>query len=208
MLDGSTGRVAHSTTQFALRQDSRRHSRAGLALTGLAVSPADSCVFALCASQALVVCRAHWMKNAEVRPLARLSFGDTEAAAQLSQPGAAAVQVAFSRTHPEHLYCSDPSSPGTLLLLDYANQAVVKTIVVPVEGGAAITALALDPAERLLAAGTSSGTVLLLRLESEAWAELAAHAAEASVVGLAFSDCGSELFSAAGSATFVWQLTA
>ena len=76
----------------------------------------------------------------------------------------------------------------------------------PLAAGAHVTALALHPRETLLAAGTSSGTVLLLRLESEAWVELAAHGEGTPVAGLAFSTCGRQLFSAAGSATFQWGI--
>lgn len=80
----------------------------------------------------------------------------------------------------------------------------MKTLLAPLAAGAHITALALHPRETLLAAGTSRGGVLLLRLDTEAWADLAAHSEGAPVAGLAFSACGRRLFSAAGSATFEW----
>lgn len=210
VLDGSSGQVAARTMQFAQLQDSGRRSTSGLEVAGLTVCPTDSSVFALAGPCALVVCRAHWMKNAEVRALARLSFGAADgagsghSAAEPCGGSVAVAQVAFSRAHPGHLYCTDPLQPGQLMLLDFTAQAVIKTLVAPLAGGAHITALALNPQETLLAAGTSSGTVLLLRLQTEAWAELAAHAAGAPVAGLAFSPCGKQLFSAGTSATFVW----
>lgn len=82
----------------------------------------------------------------------------------------------------------------------------MKTLLAPLAAGAHITALALHPRETLLAAGTSRGGVLLLRLDTEAWVDLAAHSEGASVAGLAFSACGRRLFSAAGSATFEWAV--
>lgn len=214
VLEGGSGQVAHRTMQFAVRQDSGRQCPSNFPLTSLAVCPTDSAVFALCGRQDLVVCRAHWLKNAAVHPLARLSFSAADrsstAAADSEPPEPSGqqqhhgpvVHVAFSR-HEGHLFCTDPSHPGQLLLLDYTTQAVVKTLLAPLAAGA-ITALALHPKETLVAVGTSGGGVLLLRLDTEAWAELAAHAEGAPVAGLAFSTCGSRLFSAQGTATFEW----
>ena len=171
--------------------------------------PADSAVVALCGQQDLVVCKATWAKNADVHAMSRLSFGaadSAEAGARDAAAAAAAVQAVFSRANPQHLYCTNPRDSGQLLLFDYSNQAVIKTMLAPLAGRAAITALALHPQEELLAAGTTAGSVLLLRLDSEAWAELAAHAEGMPVAGLAFSTCGGKLFSAAGTATFVWEI--
>lgn len=228
--------------QFATRQDSGRACPSNFPAAGLAPCPADAAVFALCGASDLAVCRAHWLKNAAVHVLARLAFrpSDHAAAAQLraaAPPGnGAAVQVAFSRAHAGHLYCTDPSHPGQLLLLDYESQVgglppaelpglharprphslarlrappplpqeIVKTLLAPLAAGAHITALALHPRETLLAAGTSGGGVLLLRLDTEAWAELAAHGEGWPVAGLAFAACGRRLFSAAGGATLEW----
>lgn len=209
VLDGASGRAAHRTMQFAVQQDSGRRCPSNFPLVGLAVCPTDSAVFALCGQQDLVVCKAAWAKNADVHAMARLSFGtagSAAAGAAGSTATAACVQATFSRAHPQHLYCTNPCDAGQLLLFDYSTQAVIKTLLAPLEGGAAITALALHPRESLLAAGTTAGTVLLLRLESEAWADLAAHAEGVPVAGLAFSACGSQLFSAAGTATFVWDI--
>ncbi|KAL4458496.1 hypothetical protein ABPG75_013361 [Micractinium tetrahymenae] len=225
LLDGASGQVAHRTLQFAVRQESGRLCPSNFPVTGLAAHPADPAVFALAGQQHLLVCKAAWTKTATITPLARLSFGPASgtAAAPLEEApppaeesagqeapsaAAAAVRVAFSRAHPGHLYCSNPAAPGQLLLLDYTTQAVVKTLLAPVADSAAITSLALHPTEALLAAGTSAGTVLLLRLETEAWAELAAHAEGAAVVGLGFSPCGRRLFSAAAGAcaTLCWEL--
>lgn len=216
VLDGSSGQVAHRTLQFAVRQDSGRLCPANFRLTGLAVHPADSALFALCGQQELQVCKATWVKNAAVTPLARLSFAPAGCASRAhgerseEAPGVPlAVQAVFSRAHPGHLYCSNPAAPGQLLLFDYSTQAILKTLLAPMVGGAHITSLALHPAETLLAAGTSAGSVLLLRLETESWAELAAHGEGAPVVGLAFTACGRRLFSAAAAAsaaTFEWEL--
>ncbi len=206
--------------QFAVQQDSGRRSAAAFPVLGLTVCPTDTAVFALSGQQDVVVCRAHFLKNAEVRTLARLSFGAPDRAAAAGGEAAvapagtaraagapAAVQVALSSCHSGLLYCTDTSSPGALLLLDYTTQDIIKTLVAPLaDRGSALTALALSPDERLLAAGTSAGTVLLLRLETEAWTELAAHAAGAPVKGLAFSSCGTRLWSAAGTATYEWEV--
>ena len=194
--------------QFAVHQDSGRQCPSNFPLAGLAVCPADSAVFALCGQQDLAVCKAAWAKNADVHAMARLTFGTPgSAAVAAADPAAtaASVQAVFSRAHPQHLYCTNPWA-GQLLLFDYSTQAIIKTLLAPLAGGAAITALALHPREALLAAGTTAGSVLLLRLESEAWAELAAHAEGVPVAGLAFSACGSKLFSAAGTATFAWDI--
>lgn len=216
VLSGASGQVAHRSMQFAVQQDSGRQSRANFPVHGLTVCPTDSSVFALSGQHGLVVCRAHWMKAAALHPLARLSFGAADATgppaaaaggeeeAPGQQRAAVVAQVTFSRAHPEHLYCTDPSAPGQLLLLDFASQATIKTLFAPLAAGAAITALALDPKESLLAAGTSGGTVLLLRLATEAWSELTAHSS--AVTGLAFTAGGIRLISAAGTATFVWDV--
>lgn len=225
LLDGGSGQVAYRTLQFAVRQESGRLCPSNFPLTGLAPHPADPTVLALAGPRALLVCKAAWTKTAAITPLARLSFGpaDDAAATVLGDPpgmGAdadevpflarapAGVQVAFSRAHPGHIYCSDPGAPGQLLLYDYTTQAVVKALMAPLAGGAAITSLALHPAEAVLAAGTSAGTVLLLRLETEAWAELAAHVEGTAVVGLGFSPCGRQMCSAAAGAcvTLCWEL--
>ena len=214
LLDGASGQTAHRIMQFAVQQDSGRRSVSAFPLAGLTVCPTDSAVLALCGEQDVVVCRVHFLKNAEVRTLARLSFGPPNragagsgAATVQASMNPAAVQVAFSRSHPGHLYCTDTSSRGALLLLDYTSQAIVKTLVAPLaDCSSAITALALNPEESLLAAGTSAGTVLLLRLQTEAWSELAAHAEGVAVKGLAFSSCGTRLWSAAGTATLEWEV--
>lgn len=215
LLDGSSGQAAHRIMQFAVQQDSGRRGASAFPVAGLTVCPTDSSLFALSGEQDVVVCRAHFLKNAEVRALARLSFrapdhaaaGSGTAAMEPAAAAPAAVQVVFSRAHAGHLYCTDTSSPGALLLLDYTSQAVIKTLVAPLaDRSSAITALALNPDESLLAAVTSAGTVLLLRLETEAWTELAAHATGAPVKGLAFSSCGTRLWSAAGTATFEWEV--
>lgn len=214
LLDGASGQTAHRIMQFAVQQDSGRRSASAFPLAGLNVCPTDSAVFALSGEQDVVVCRAHFLKNAEVRTLARLSFGPPDSAAAgngaataHASMNPAAVQVAFSRSHAHHLYCTDTSSRGALLLLDYTSQAIVKTLVAPLaDCGSAITALALNPEESLLAAGTSAGTVLLLRLQTEAWTELAAHDEGVAVKGLGFSSCGTRLWSAAGTATLEWEV--
>lgn len=131
MLDGGSGQVAHRCMQFATRQDSGRACPSNFPAAGLALCPADPAVFALCGATALAVCRAHWLKNAAVHVLARLSFGpsDSASAAGMQEQRAAAapvagsaVQAAFSRAHAGHLYCTDPCHPGQLLLLDYESQ--------------------------------------------------------------------------------------
>jgi hypothetical protein len=203
VLDGGTGKVAHRSMQFAAMQDSGRRCPANFPLAGLAVCPADSAVFVLCGEQGLVVCRSAWSKNAAVHTLARLNFAAPDAASPGAPPGAA-VQVAFSCRHPGHLYCTNPTEPGQLLLFDYSRVSVIKTLLVPLAGSTAITALSLHPTEELLAVGTASGSVLLLRLETEAWSELSAHGGNNAVVGLAFSACGGRLFTAAGTAAFEW----
>jgi WD40 repeat protein len=116
------------------------------------------------------------------------------------------VRVAFSSAHPGHLYCTNPRDRAQILLFDYSTVAVVKTLLAPLAGGEAVTALALHPREELLAVGTAAGSLLLLRLETEAWAEVSAHGEGEAVAGLAFSACGSKLYSAAGTATFVWSV--
>ena len=208
VLDGASGQAAHRTMQFAVQQDSGRRCPSNFPLAGLAVCPADSAVFALCGQQELVVCKATWAKNADVHAMARLCFGAAGSAAGAGEVGdtAASVQAVFSRAHPQHIYCTNPRGGGQLLLFDYSTQAVIKTMLAPLAGSGAITSLALHPRETLLAAGTTAGSVLLLRLESEAWAELAAHAEGVPVAGLAFSTCGGKLFSAAGTATFIWDI--
>lgn len=216
VLDGSSGQVAHRTMQYATAQESGRQCPSNFPVAGLAVCPVDTSLFVLCGRLELAVCRAAWTKNAAVHTLARLSFGPADAAvasrgavaASLAADGspAPAVQVAFSRTHPSHLYCTNPADPGQLLLFDYGTRAVIKTVMAPLVGGTGITVLALHPKEELLAVGSTNGSVLLLRLETEAWAELSAHAEWEPVVGLAFSACGRRLFTAAGTATFVWEV--
>lgn len=225
LLDGGSGQVAHRTLQFAVRQESGRLCPSNFRLVGLAVHPADPSVLALAGTESLLVCKAAWTKTAALTSLTRISFSPAGGAAAplleaapegaaagqegpLAPTAAAAVHVAFSTAHPGHLYCSNPGAPGQLLLYDYTTQEVVKTLLAPLAGGAAITSVALHPSEVLLAAGTSAGTVLLLRLETEAWADLAAHAEGAAVVGLGFSPCGQRLFSAAAGActTLCWEL--
>ena len=71
----------------------------------------------------------------------------------------------------------------------------MKTISVAAASGQ-ITALAVAPADRLLAAGTLKGTVLFMRGDTEAWCEVGGQGA--AVRGLAFSRCGSKLYSVAG----------
>ena len=221
VLDGSSGQVAHRTMQYAVVQDSGRRCPSSFPVAGLAVCPRDTALFVLCGQQNLAVCRAAWTKHAAIHTLARLSFGAASGASGISElqqagsgtlPASTAaappVQAAFSRAHPSHLYCTNPADPGQLLLFDYGTRAVVKTLLAPLAGTAGITALALHPQEELLAAGTTAGSVLLLRLETEAWAELSAHGEGEAVAGLAFSACGRQLFSAAGTATFVWHINA
>lgn len=217
VLAGASGQLLHKSMQFATVQESGWRCPSNFQLAGLAACPTDASVLALCGRRALTICRAHWQKNCEMQPLGRWRFGPADdgssagadggapdsSAAQEPQP---AVQVAFSRAHAGHLYCTDPRHPGHLLLLDSSAGATLKTLVAPL-AGAYITSLALQPCgEGLLAAGTSSGSVLLLRLETEAWVEIAAHAAGAAVRGLAFTACGARLYSSAGTATVGWDV--
>ena len=221
VLDGASGKVAHRSAQFAVGQGGGPQGT-NLELTGLVACPADGgTVFALCGQRGLRVCQAQWTKQADVRTLAHLDLGPppglpprhslppVAAAASAELDGTPPVLAAFSRVHPSHLYCTSPAVDGRqLLLFDFARQVIVKTLLVPLAAGAAggITALALHPREELLAVGTGRGSILLLRLETEAWAELAAHGGDASVVGLAFSACGGRIYSTAGTATFVWEI--
>lgn len=117
----------------------------------------------------------------------------------------AAPAIAFSSAHPGHAYCAFPSphQPATIQLHDCAWGSIIKTISLAASAGPA-TALAVSPGDRLLAVGSAAGTVRLLRGDTEAWAELAGHGAP--VRWLAFSRCERKLYSAAGSAVFVWDL--
>jgi hypothetical protein len=211
--------VARRTLQFAVRQESGRRCPSNFPLTSLDVCPLDGALFALCGRRDLLVCKAAWTKTPALTPLARLSFGAADGSVDLEDdapcasggtqyPTSPSVQAAFSRAHPGHLYASNPVAPGQVLLYDYTTRAVAKTLLAPLPPGAAISVLALHPGETQLAVGTTAGSVLLLRLESEAWAELAAHGEGGAVAGLAFSACGTRLYSGAAGAcaTLVWQL--
>lgn len=114
--------------------------------------------------------------------------------------------VAFSTAHAGHLYCAFPSQqPANIQLHDCATGGILKTIPVVATGGA-ITALAVSARDELLAVGCAGGTLLLMRGDTEAWSELAGHAGP--VTSLAFSRCGTKLYSIAGgsSTMFVWDI--
>ncbi|GAB4822057.1 hypothetical protein N2152v2_009103 [Parachlorella kessleri] len=155
--------------------------------------PADGTVFALLGAQHVVVCKASWAKHSACQTLARFEPSGQDTAGAAIQPRL--PSAAFSAAHPGHIYCSFPGQPACIQLYDYTDGSLVKTISVAAASGE-VTALAVAPGDRLLAAGTSRGTVLLMRGDTEAWCEVGNQGAV--VRGLAFSRCGSKLFSVAG----------
>jgi WD40 repeat protein len=118
-------------------------------------------------------------------------------------PSAHLPVVAFSVAHANHMYCAF-QQPTNIQLQDCTSGSIVKTIPVAASGG--ITALAVGPSDKLLAVGTASGTLLLMRGATEAWSELAGHGGP--VQALAFSRCGTKLYSMAGKTVFVWDIKA
>ncbi len=80
----------------------------------------------------------------------------------------------------------------------------MKTI--PVAASGPTTALAAGPGDDLLAVGGAGGAVLLMRGDTEAWSELAGHGSP--IQALAFSKCGSKLYSTSGRTVFVWDVKA
>eukprot|EP00887_Chlorella_sp_A99_P006316 scaffold3.g6316.t1 len=201
-LEGASGRVGHRVSPGGTR-GSGGSSAAEVCACTLAVSPADASLFALAGQEQVLVCKMHWAKSAAAQALGCLSLGAGPCG---GQPPAGAPAVAFSTQHPGHVWATSPHRPGQLLLFDSATGAVVKTSLAPT-ADQPLTAIAVHPREELLAVGTAGGAVLLLRADTEAWAEVAGHGEPVRSLTFARGEGGERLLSAAGGATFVWELS-